>query len=535
MWNPNGLVFASYSARPSSPTASEKPDVSERGRHLVAREVARIETDAPVGHAVGAPGGRVLGEFALRRVPVGSRLQLGVEVVGDRARLLEVALGGLHGGALHPDQDVIDPDVVDPTARGARRGGRLPFRTATGGEHEPGEEEEEEAGGAHAGTLPNATRTAPSVAERSRNSTLLPSARSPIRRRAHRRHDHPGPRAGALRHARRVRAARAPARGISPGRRGRREPRRDAEDARGPRVAPAARRAAGPRAGAERGEEPRARAPRRRLGGLHRRRRATAARLAGAGPRGRRRAPRGGGHRRERPSALRGRAGRLGPARRPQGPELRVGRAGGGRLGRPDRGGGPVGRDPGGPLRGRAPVRPFHRPGRQRAVPDGRGDRAPAAAPARGRPGVVREARPSSSTSSRRRRSRSRRCCGARTGTAGVAGVWARPDSPGPACASAACPRRSSPTCSRAGATWSRARRRDDEETALRAAWRIAYLAGHVDEIRRERGLRARAREARDAAPSRAPRPPRAAGGVGARAARRRRREVGAAVADAPR
>jgi len=37
--------------------------------------------------------------------------------------------------------------------------------------------------------------------------------------------------------------------------------------------------------------------------------------------------------------------------------------------------------------------------------------------------------------------------------------------------------------------TWSGARRRGDAETALRAAWRIAYLAGHVDEIRRERGL----------------------------------------------
>lgn len=36
---------------------------------------------------------------------------------------------------------------------------------------------------------------------------------------------------------------------------------------------------------------------------------------------------------------------------------------------------------------------------------------------------------------------------------------------------------------------WSRARRRGDAEAALRAAWRIAYLAGHVAEVRAERDL----------------------------------------------
>jgi GT2 family glycosyltransferase len=36
--------------------------------------------------------------------------------------------------------------------------------------------------------------------------------------------------------------------------------------------------------------------------------------------------------------------------------------------------------------------------------------------------------------------------------------------------------------------TYQRARRRGDQPRALMAAWRIAYLAGHVDEIRRARG-----------------------------------------------
>ena len=35
---------------------------------------------------------------------------------------------------------------------------------------------------------------------------------------------------------------------------------------------------------------------------------------------------------------------------------------------------------------------------------------------------------------------------------------------------------------------WARARRRGDREATLRAAWTIAYLAGHVDEARRARG-----------------------------------------------
>ncbi len=36
--------------------------------------------------------------------------------------------------------------------------------------------------------------------------------------------------------------------------------------------------------------------------------------------------------------------------------------------------------------------------------------------------------------------------------------------------------------------SYARATRRGDEEATLRAAWRIAYLAGHVAEVRRERG-----------------------------------------------